>query len=231
MSRITKNYFTLDELTGIWKLNDPDLRYAVENNLLKLSVWIVGRRMEIGGYEETPEGGSFYIPHEHRLMDGLVDVCRGDILTLFHDGVVSTQSFCLPDDTFASLIREDDVISLNRSDLLVRREERAQFETNVLNLQPVVHGKCIDFRCFDFEKELYEFTEMQSRALNFMFECARKGNPEQYYREILDAASSASAKLGHLFSSRPKWTRIIKKVAGRRGWYCMEPMLVAALLT
>jgi len=231
MSRITKNYFTLDELVGIWKLTEPDLRYAVENNLLKLSVHIVSRRMEIGGYEETPEGESFYIPHEHRWMDGLVDVCREDILTLFHDGVVSTRSFCLPDDTFASLIREDDVISLNRSNLLVRKDERDQFEKNILHFQEKKSGKCIDFRCFDFEEELFEFTEMQSRALNFMFECARKGNSEQYYREILDAASSASAKLGHLFSSRPKWTRIIKKAAGRRGWYYMEPMLVAALLT
>ncbi len=231
MSRITKNYFTLDELVSIWKLTEPDLRYVVENGLLKLSTRIVGIRMEIGGYEETVEGERHSIPYFCRPMEGLVDLLRRDIYALFQSGSASPRRFCLPDNEYASLARDEDIICLHRSDLLVRKDERDQFEKNTLHFQEKKSGKHIDFRCFDFEEELFEFTEMQSRALNFLFECARKGNSEQYYRDILDAASSASAKLGHLFSSRPKWARIIKKVAGRRGWYYMEPTLVAALLT
>jgi len=230
MNRITKNYFTLDELISIWKLTDPDLRYAVENGLLKLSVRIVGKRMEIGGYEEMPEGGRFYIPYERRQMDGLVDLCRQDTFALFRDGSVSTRGFCLPGDELAEFIHDQDIICLQRSDLLVRQEERAQFEKNILRFEERKTGKHIDFRCFEFEGEVFEFTEMQSRALQFLFDSARNGVSEQHHREILDAASSASAKLGHLFSSRPKWTRIIKKAPGRRGWYYMEPGLVLALL-
>lgn len=230
MSRVSKNYFTLDELVGIWKLIEPDLRYVVENGLLTLSVRIVGKRMEIGGYEEMLEGGRFYIPYERRQMDGLVDLCRQDTFTLFRDGSVSPRGFCLPGDEVAELVRDEDVICLHRSDLLVRRDERDQFEKNVLHFEERKAGKHIDFRCFEFKSEVYEFTEMQSRALQFLFDSARNGDPERHYREILDAASSASSKLGHLFSSRPKWVRILRKVIGRRGWYYMEPKLVVTLM-
>lgn len=89
MSRIRKSYFTLDELTGIWKLSEPDLQYSVENGLLTLSVRIVDLFMELGGYEETPDGEAFYVIHEKRQMDGLVDLCRKDTFTLFHAGSVS----------------------------------------------------------------------------------------------------------------------------------------------
>ena len=230
MSRIQKNYFTLDELIGIWKLSEPDLQYSVENGLLTLSARIVGLNMEIGGYDQAPDGEAFYVTHERRKMDGLVNLCRKDTFTLFHRGHVSPRVFCLPDETFAKLIRPEDKIRLKRSDLLVHQEERRQFEKNTLNIEPVIHKKCIDFRCFDFQDELLEFTEMQSRALNFMFECAKTGVPEQHFQEILDAASTASSKLGHLFSSRPDWTRVLRKVTGRRGWYYMEPRLVVTLL-
>lgn len=230
MSRIRKNYFTLDELTGIWKLSEPDLQYSVENGLLTLSVRVVGLCMELGGYEETPDGEAFYVPYERRQMDGLVNLCRKDTYTLFHEGSVSPRVFCLPDENFAKLVRSEDNICLKRSDLLVCQEERSQFERNTLDIKPEDHNKCIDFRFFLFEDELFEFTEMQSRALRFLFDCARSGTPEQHFQEILTAASSASSKLGHLFSSRPGWTRILKKVAGRRGWYYLDPRLVVSLL-
>jgi len=231
MSRIRKNYFTLDELTGIWNLSEPDLQYSVENGLLTLSVRVVGLCMEFGGYEETPDGEAFYVPYERRHMDGLVNLCRKDTYTLFREGSVSPRVFCLPDENFAKLIRSEDNIRLKRSDLLVRQEERSQFERNALDLKSDDYNKSIDFRSFLFEGELLEFTEMQSRALRFLFDCARSGTPEQHFQEILDAASSASSKLGHLFSSRPGWTRILKKVSGRRGWYYLDPRLVVSLLT
>jgi len=230
MNRIVKKYYTLDEMTAAWKLPEPDLRYAVENGLLTLSARIVGLRMEVGGYELTPEGKRFSIPHGRRQMDGLVDLCRKDTYALFRDGVVSPRRFCLPRDEYAELTRDEDAICLKRRDLLVRQDQRLQFETNELGISSFGLDYNIDFKYFKFDGAFWNFTEMQSRALKFLFDSARAGAPDQRYPDILNAASSASSKMGHLFSSRPYWTQIVKKSPGHRGWYLMEPRLVVALL-
>jgi hypothetical protein len=230
MSRIIKKYFTLDEMTAAWDLPEPDLRYAVENDLLTLSTRIVGVHMQVGGYEITAEGEQFAIPYGCRQMDGLVDLCRRDTYALFREGSVSPRRFCLPGYEYAELTRDEDVICLQRGDLLVRQGERRQFENNVLGIPSDEPEKGIDFRYFEFDGMYWDFTEMQSRALKFLFDCARNGAPEQHYPDILNAASSASSKLGHLFSSRPYWTRIVKKLPGHRGWCLMEPRLVVTLL-
>jgi hypothetical protein len=230
MSRIIKKYFTLDEMMAAWKLPEPDLRYAVENGLLTLSARIVGMRMNVGGYEVTPEGERFAIPYGCRQMDGLVDLCRRDTYALFRDGVVSPRRFCLPGNEYAELMRDEDGVRLKRRDLLVRRDERLEFENSVLDTSDLCQEKLIDFGYFKYDGAYWDFTEMQSRALKFLFDSARTGVPDQRYTDILHAASSASSKLGHLFSSRPYWTQIVKKSFGHRGWYLMEPKLVAALL-
>jgi hypothetical protein len=210
-------------------LSEPDLRYVVENGLLTLSARIVGLRMEVGGFEETPEGERFSIPYQNCLMDGLVDLCRWDTYALFRNGSVSPRRFCLPDNEYAELIRDDETVCLQRGDLLVRQIERRRFEASVLQTTGSGQIKNIDFRSFEFDGMLFDFTEMQSRALKFLFECARDGVPEQKFRDILNAASSSSSKLGHLFSSRPLWTRIVKKSPGHRGWYLMDSRLVVSL--
>jgi len=230
MSRIIKKYFTLDEMTAAWKLPEPDLRYAVENGLLTLSARIVGLYMNVGGYEVTPEGERFAILFGNRKMNELVDLCGRDAHTVFRNGSVASRRFYLPGDEYAELAREEDVIHLQRGDLLVRQEERLRFEENELGISSMGVENNIDFKYFEFDGELWDFTDMQSRALKFLFDCARNGAPEQHYPDILNAASSASSKLGHLFSSRPYWTRIVKKSPGHRGWYLMEPRLVVSLL-
>ncbi len=229
MSRIIKKYYTLDEMTAAWDLPDPDLRYAVENGLLTLSARIVGLYMNVGGYEVTPEGERFAILFGNRHMNELVDLCGRDAHTVFRNGSVASRRFCLPGDEYAELAREEDVICLQRGDILVRQEERLRFEESELGISGAV-GNDIDFRHFEFDGVFWDFTEMQSRALKFLFDCARNGAPEQHYPDILNAASSASSKLGHLFSSRPYWTRIVKKSSGHRGWYLMDSRLVVSLL-
>jgi len=230
MSRIIKKYYTLDELTAAWQLPEPDLRYAVEDGLLTLSARIVGVPMQVGGYDLTPEGERFSIPYGCRQMDGLVDLCRRDTYALFREGSVAPRRFRLPGNEYAELTRDEDAICLQRRDLLVRQGERWEFEDKVLGFTNDGLVKGVDFQYFEFDGTYWDFTEMQSRALKFLFDSARAGAPDQRFPDILNAASSASSKLGHLFSSRPYWTRIVKKSPGHRGWYLMEPRLVVSLL-
>ena len=89
MTRIRKAYFTLGELAGEWGLPDADLRYVGENGLLKLSVRVIGAFAELGTWEETGDGECMSIPHEHCYHDGLLDLYKRDVFTLFRTGLSS----------------------------------------------------------------------------------------------------------------------------------------------
>jgi len=82
---------------------------------------------------------------------------------------------------------------------------------------------------FELFGEHYLFTDMQARALNYLFICAVTGDPEQRGAQILVAAGSASLKLSYLFSSRKGWRDIVHSVSGRRGYYMLEPALVVTM--
>ena len=48
MSRIDKDYFTLAEVVERWDMPRDDLLYLVENELLRLSIRLLGKRLERG---------------------------------------------------------------------------------------------------------------------------------------------------------------------------------------
>ena len=51
------------------------------------------------------------IPREHRYYDGLVDLYKRDVFTLFRDGIVEATYF-RHGDGYASLMRDEDVVSV-----------------------------------------------------------------------------------------------------------------------
>ena len=116
-----------------------------------------------------------------------------------------------------------------RDALLVRAREREHFEETAM-VVGAPHANDYDrFLSFQHDGKHYLFTDMQARALNFLFICAITGDPEQRGSHILEAAGSASVKLSYLFSSRRGWRDIVRPVSGRRGYYMLEPSLVVAM--
>ena len=131
-------------------------------------------------------------------------------------GVITTSECC-----------EDWVVY--RDTLLVRADERAHFEATSMSAG-APHANDYDrFLSFELFGEHYLFTDMQARALNYLFICAVTGDPEQRGVQILGAAGSASLKLSYLFSSRKGWRDIVHPVSGRRGYYILEPALVVTM--
>ncbi|MBL4557500.1 MAG: hypothetical protein JKP98_11720 [Rhodobacteraceae bacterium] len=132
MGRIRKAYYTLDELVEIWRFPDADLRYVVENDLLGLSVRLVGPWMEVGEYDSVDEGVWVAVPLEQRRYDGLVDLHKRDAIALLRDGRVEAARFAIPPNGYAALLRDEASVVIRRADMLIRSEERHRFEAEVL---------------------------------------------------------------------------------------------------
>ncbi|MBL4557780.1 MAG: hypothetical protein JKP98_13705 [Rhodobacteraceae bacterium] len=58
----------------------------MENDLLGLSVRLVGPWMEVGEYDSVDEGVWVAVPLEQRRYDGLVDLHKRDAIALLRDG-------------------------------------------------------------------------------------------------------------------------------------------------
>ncbi|WP_374589117.1 hypothetical protein [Novosphingobium sp.] len=228
MGRIKKDYHELDELIARWNLSEADLRYAVENGKLPLSVRIYAQPMELGAYEQE-EWGQMPVPYHQGVFDGVVDLRRYDIYRLFLEGEVRPCDFSLPDGDYASLMHDSDARAIRRANLVVREDARIEFEREVLGTLGQAETGKPDFRRFAYAGRVWNFTEMQARGMLFLFESARSGDPEQHFRKILDAAHSGSDKIAHLYSSRRDWNKVILKATGRLGWYFLEPGLVVAM--
>lgn len=210
MTRIRKSYFTLEELVSGWGLPEADLRYVAENGLLKLSVRMVGVFMEFGIWEEAENGRPpMSIPMDQRYYDGLVDLYIRDIFALFRDGLVETAYFH-HEGGYASLMRDEDSVSVRPRDLLVRDGERQRFEAEVLPTLRVETTSFGDFTDFWHDGRRYRFTPTQAKVLRVLHEAALRGNPWQSGKAVLAAVGSHSLKLGDLFKRRPEWRDLVE---------------------
>jgi hypothetical protein len=226
--RIERDCFELAEVAEAWGITDAEIRYLVANGTLKLSVRLVAQLVRLSYLEEGQDGASFWVPFEEKIFNGVADLSLRDAFRLVRDGETVVTDVFLPDNICVGL-RGGEGLLLSHTDALVRREHAAMVEQSVLN-QGAPRGKdAFDFRQFVVDGEEFAFTFQQARALEFMLNAARAGAPDQHYLDILNAAGSASQRLGSLFSRKPSWTRLMLKTSGRRGWYYLDPAFVVWL--
>ena len=76
---IEKSYFTLPEILERWSMSEADLVYLAENDQLRLSIRVFNLAVELGDYEETPEGERFSVPFERGPFNGLLDLHAHDV--------------------------------------------------------------------------------------------------------------------------------------------------------
>lgn len=217
---IPREYFTLQEVLADWGISEAELGYVVEMGQLTLSVRIYGA-FTVTDRKDRP---GRHVPD----FEGVVDLGRRDAMRVLRKQACAVPSFGLNGGAVTTPEAGDDWV-VDRDALLVRTDERAQFEETIM-AAGAPHANDYDrFLSFWHDGRTFLFTDMQARALNFLFICAVTGDPEQRGAHILDAAGSSSAKLSYLFSSRQGWREIVHPVAGRRGYYLLEPSLVVAM--
>jgi hypothetical protein len=210
MGRIRKAYYTLDELVEIWRFSEADLRYVVENDLLGLSVRLVGPHMEIGEYDSLGDGEWASVPLEHRRYDGLVDLYKRDAIALLRDERVEAARFAMGATGYAKLLGDEACVVINRADVLIRTEERRRFELDIMPSLVAPAEANISFETFAYRNRAYRFTATQARVLLYLFEAAQSGAPWQPGKVALSAAGSNSVKMSDLFKRRPGWRDIVE---------------------
>lgn len=226
--RLKRDSFELSELAERWGMSGADIRYLVGNDKLRLSVRILAQPAIVSGLELTAEGEPFWVPVEEKVFTGLADLALRDAFRLVRDGEGQVRQLFLPDDGMVTL-RGDEGICISHVDLLVRREYAETLEHELIGV-PEERREAFDFRLFVFSGQEFAFTVPQARALEFMLAQTRAGAPDQHYLDILKAVGSASQRLSSLFSRKPSWTRLLRKSAGRRGWYHLDPEFVVWLI-
>ena len=226
--RLERDSFELSELAERWGMSGADIRFLVANRRMQLSVRVVAQPALVSEQEITQDGELFWVPVEEKVFTGLADLALRDAFRLVRNGEGQVSFLYLPGDRMVTL-REGDGIRFSHVDLLVRREHAESLEGELIGA-PVEQREAFDFRLFVFDGEEFAFTLPQARALEYMVQQTRAGAPDQHYVEILGSVGSSSQRLSSLFSRKPYWTRLLRKTAGRRGWYHLDPKFVVWLI-
>ena len=217
---IPREYFTLTEVLEDWGISESELGYVVEMGQLTLSVRIYGC-FTIAERQDRPG-------RCNPDFEGVVDLGRRDAMRILRKQACEVTSFVLNGGAVTTPEGSANWV-VYRDALLVRASEREHFEETTM-IVGAPHANDYDrFLSFLHDGKLCVFTDMQARALNYLFICAITGDPEQRGARILEAAGSASMKLSYLFSSRQGWRDIVCAVSGRRGYYMLEPSVVVSM--
>ncbi len=221
MGLISREYYTLNESLGDWGITESELQYIVETGQLVLSARIYGAFVKCNGKRG---------PVQHNPdFEEVVDLRRRDAMKVLRKNTCPVQAFISADGCKVSTPNGGDDWIVYRDTLVVRKSERDRFQ-EIINRAKMPHIADYErFLSFSFGNKTYCFTDMQARALNFLYICAVTGEPDQRGSDVLDAAGSASTKLSYLFSSRPGWRDLVLSMRGRRGYYLLEPRLVVIM--
>ena len=217
---ISREYFTLKEVLKDWGISESELGYVVEMGQLTLSVRIYGS-FTVAERQDRPG-------RCNPDFEGVVDLGRRDAMRVLRKQSCEVTTFVQKGGIVTTSEGGTDWV-VYRDALLVRAAEREHFEMTAM-AAGAPHANDYDrFLSFDLDGKHYLFTDMQARALNYLFICAITGDPEQRGVQILAAAGSVSLKLSYLFSSRKGWRDIVLPLSGRRGYYMLEPALVVTM--
>jgi hypothetical protein len=227
--RLERDSFELSELAHRWRLSDAEIRYLVSNGKLQLSVRLIGKAATVFALEHEENGEPFRVPIEETMFTGLADLALRDAFGLVREGEVSVTDFWLPDNRRVTL-HDNHGLRLAYVDLLVRRAHAEALDRELLGFDAGTFTS-FDFRLFVYDETEFAFTAPQVHALEFMLAQTRDGVPDQHFLDIIEAVGSASQRLSSLFSRKPLWSRLLKKTAGRRGWYHLDPDFVIWLIT
>ena len=213
---IEKSYFTLPEILERWAMSEADLVYLAENDQLRLSIRVFNLAVELGDYEETPEGERFSVPFERGPFNGLLDLHAHDVFQLFRHGEVKLSRFRSHKADYACLTGERELITVRQRDLFLRRDERDRFEAETgfagaaAGPRPGAFHASADYQDVRCNGQHFRLGAIQAQVVRALHEAAVCGEPWQSGKAILAAAGSRSLKMSDVFKSKKNWRLLIE---------------------
>ncbi|PIR33666.1 MAG: hypothetical protein COV36_02320 [Alphaproteobacteria bacterium CG11_big_fil_rev_8_21_14_0_20_44_7] len=228
-----QDYFRLEIIEKQWSISHDEVMYAVENNLLKVCVWLPICFVEYG----KEEGCQFHTAIcEH--YEGLVGVRPKDCHMLFQRGESSLTHFLAVGHKQHSDIRIADepqqppLMVLER-DLLVMNNDKEAFEkeyqigtvdqqpaySDHLQHDPYYSRKRTNGRRFVYsnhyrhvvyEDENFHLGTIQAKVIERLHNASQNGEPWIYGKVLLHDAGSQCNRMRDVFKSQPEWRNLIE---------------------
>jgi len=220
---IEKAYFTLPEVLARWSIPEVDLVYLAENDQLRLSVRILNLPIEFGDYEETDDGRCYSIPTERSSFNGLLDLQVQDVFQLFRKGEVTVTWFRTTRADYACFWGSRESLTIRKSDLVLRREERDRFEAvrgfgGASGKMPAggFHASA-DYQVVRCHGHEFRLGPIQAQVVRILHAAAQRGDQWQSGKAVLSQAGSRSLKMADVFKSKKDWPLLIE--SNGRGAY------------
>lgn len=220
-----KAYDRLSNLSTHWGITQEDVYYAIENDLLRVCVWLPLRYMECC----IIKGRKFvYEQHEHKT--GFIGVRPEDFHKISSTGCAKLRIFCSIKSE-AHIFRlayepPQPAVSVRIHDLIVLKEDRKTFEAIYkICKEPAEENndKTSDFSASpDYHHvimngEEYHLGDVQACIVQQLHDAAASMTPWVHGKTLLYTASSKAAHLRDVFKSKNDWRKII--ISNGRGYY------------
>lgn len=220
-----KKYQRLHDVKRQWGLKQEDLYYAIENGLLRTSIWLPMRSMEIGVIKD---GNFIYEMKEH--VEGFVGLRSQDCHMIFSQGQMHLRIFRSTDQE-KNILRlayepPQPDISVRISDILILKEHKEEFETNY-NVSKIKSTRAkepvANFIASDNYKHVimddieFHFGDVQAKIMEVLHDAALSRNPWVHGKTLIAATHSRASRMRDIFKKKKIWEHLL--VSDKRGSY------------
>ena len=232
-----KAYDRLHNLWRRWGITQEDTYYAIENDLLRTSVWLPLRYVERGVIKD----GRF-IYERHEPKEGFSGVRPQDFRRICSTGRAKLREF-------RSINQEGHIyrlayeppqpaIMVRISDLVVLQEDRKRFEetysvgqgnTLLFPPKPGVEGSfhfSNDYRHVTLDGKEFHLGDVQARVVEQLHDAARSRQPWVHGKTLIYESGSRAIRVRDIFKHKRDWRSLIS--SNDRGYYRLNVPLQEA---
>lgn len=228
MTFIPRAYDRLVSLQTKWGIPLEDLYYAVENDLLRTSIWLPLRFMERGIIQHSK-----FIFEQHEPKQGFMGVRPEDFHRICSTGRAKLR-------IFRSIEEENHIlrlayeppqpsISVKIYDLFVLKEDRQKFEqsynissqnTLAFPMKPGVDGDfhfSNDYRHVTLRGKEFHLGDVQARVVEQLHDATRSRQPWVHGKTLIYESGSRAVRVRDIFKHKRDWRSLI--CSNDRGYY------------
>lgn len=221
-----KAYDRLHNIWRRWGISQEDIYYAVENNLLRVCVWLPLRYMERCAIKDNK---FIFVEHEHK--EGFIGLRPEDFHCVCSTGCAKLRIFRSIKEE-AHILRmayepPQPAISVRIHDLVVLHEDRVKFEATY-HIAFHKEGDAIcpslkefsassDYHHIILHGEEFHLGDVQARVVEQLHDALRSRTQWVHGKTLINGASSKALRLRDIFKSRSDWNKII--ASNGRGYY------------
>ena len=223
-----KAYDRLYSMWERWGISQEDVYYAIENDILRVCVWLPLRYVERGVIRDNK-----FIFEEYEHEEGFIAVRPEEFRLICSTGSAKLRIFrsIKVEGHILRLAMEppQPSVSVRIHDLVVLREDRLKFEKiyDVKQIEtpafPAVsgidHGFAYsnDYRHVSMDGHAFHLGDVQARVVAQLHEAACSRKPWVHGKILLYGSGSKATRMRDIFKHKQEWNRLI--ASNERGYY------------